>query len=198
MIASQLSRHLARQGYECLPTPANNWRDPRTLEPMLSHVLTAVAAGLGEVGWNTMLLTPQFGPWQKLVSVITNAPLIPDAVYSGNPICHRCKSCVKACHIGAIAEDRTRSVTIAGRTFEWGALRRLKCIWECSGLTAEGTFSGGVGTDSFSVPLPEKTPTPEQIVLLQESQPPWAMGCGSRCLAVCEPNMELAKARRAK
>lgn len=49
-IANQVSRFLARQSYECLPTPANVWRDPRTLRPMISHVLTAVAAGLGEVG----------------------------------------------------------------------------------------------------------------------------------------------------
>jgi len=197
-IANQVSRFLARQGYECLPTPANLWRDPRTLKPMISHVMTAVAAGLGEVGWNNLLLTPQFGPRQKLVTVITNAPLVPDSVYSGDPICDHCMACVEACQIGALAEDRTRSVTIGGQSFEWGSLRRLKCIWECQGITSHGTFSGGVGFYSRDVPFPEKTPTPEQIIELQESQPPWATGCGARCLAVCNPNPEMAKKRRAK
>ena len=197
-IANKLSRFLSRQGYECLPTPANVWKDPRTIRPMISHVMTAVAAGLGEVGWNNMLLTPQFGPRQKLVSIITNAPLEPGSAYNGEPICHRCKSCVEACNIGAIARDRTRGITIDGKHFEWGALRRLKCVWECSGLTSEGTFSGGIGPHSFSVPFPEKTPSGEEIVLLLESQPPWATGCGSRCFAVCNPNPELAKKRRAE
>ena len=197
-IANQLSRFLVRQGYECLPTPANVWRDPRTLEPMISHVLTAVAAGLGEVGWSNLLLTPQFGPRQKVVSVITNAPLEPDPPYNGDPICDRCMACVEACHIGAIAEDRTRGVELKGQFLEWGALRRLKCVWECTGFTSEGTFSGGVGFHSRSVPFPETTPTPEQIIELQESLPPWALGCGSRCLAVCNPNPEKAKKRQAR
>ena len=157
-IANQLSRLLARQGYECLPTPANVWRDPRTLRPMISHVMTAVASGLGEVGWNNLLLTPQFGPRQKLVTIITNAPLEPDSVYSGQPICDHCMACVKACNIGAIAEDRTRGGTIDGQSFEWGALRRLKCIWECQGITTEGTFSGGVGFHSRDVPFRRKRP----------------------------------------
>ena len=164
---------------------------------MISHVLTAVAAGLGEVSWNNLLLTPQYGPRQKLVSIITNAPLEPDSVYSGDPICDRCMLCVEACTIGAIAADRSRSITIDGTLFEWGALRRLKCVWECSGFTTEGTFSGGVGPYSRNLPFPNKTPTPEQILEISESLPPWAEGCGSRCLAVCDPNPEMTKKRRA-
>ena len=181
--------------YRHKPIPANVWRDPRTLRPMISHVLTAVAAGLGEVGWSNLLLTPQFGPRQKLVTIITNATLEPDSVYSGDPICDRCMACVEACNIGAIAADRSRAVTTNGRSFEWWALRRLRCIWECQGFTSEGTFSGGVGPYSRSLPFPEKTPTPEQIIELQNSQPPWAVGCGSRCLAVCNPEPEMAKVR---
>jgi len=195
-IANQVSRFLARQGYECLPTPANEWRDPRTVKPMISHVLSAVAAGLGEPGWNNLLLTPEFGARQKLVSVITDAPLQPDGVYSGDPICDRCMACVTNCNIGAIAEERARTIVIQGRRFEWGALRRLKCLWECGGLTSEGTFSGGVGPHSTSLAFPDKRPTPEQIIEILESRRPWTVGCGSRCLAVCEPNRELAKARR--
>jgi epoxyqueuosine reductase len=195
-LANQVSRFLARRGYECLPTPANDWRDPRTLTPLISHVLTAVAAGLGEVGWHNMLLTPQFGPRQKLVTIITNAPLEPGHVYEGDPICDRCMRCVEECNIGAISPERTRSVTIDGRKFEWGALRRLKCIWECEGLTSQGTFSGGVGPYSRDVPFPEKTPSPEEIVELQTLKPRWAVGCSGRCYAVCNPNPELAKLRR--
>lgn len=198
IIANQVSRLLVRQGYDCLPTPANNWRDPRSIEPMVSHILTAVAAGMGEVGWNNLLLTPQFGPRQKLVSVITNAPLAPDGVYNGEPICKRCMACVKSCHIGAISPDKTRGVIIDGRSFEWGALRRLKCVWQCGGLTTEGTFSGGIGFHSRNEPFPEKTPTAEQILELQEEKPPWAVGCGSRCLAVCDPQTKKVNKRQAK
>ena len=196
-LANQVSRFLARQGYEALPTPANDWRDPRTLKPMVSHVLTAVAAGLGEVGWHNMLLTPQFGVRQKLVTIITNAPLEPGHVYDGDPICDRCMRCVNECNIGAISPERTRNVTIDGKQFEWGSLKRLKCVWECEGFTSKGTFSGGVGPYSRDVPFPDKTPTPEEIVELQDAKPRWAVGCSGRCYAVCNPDPELAKMRRA-
>lgn len=195
-IANQVARFLARQGYESLPTPANDWRDPRTLKPMISHVLTAVAAGLGEVGWHNMLLTPQFGPRQKLVTIVTNAPLEPGHVYDGPPICDRCMRCVESCEIQAIAPDRTRGVEIDGRRFEWGALRRLKCVWECEGFTSKGTFSGGVGPYGRDMPFPNNAPTPEEIVELQDLKPRWAIGCAARCLAVCNPNPELAAQRR--
>ena len=196
MLANQVSRFLVRQGYDCLPTPANDWRDPRTLKPVISYVLTAVAAGLGEVGWHNMLLTPQFGVRQKLVTIVTNAPLEPGHVYDGDPICDRCMRCVQECNIGAIADERTRSVTIDGKTFEWGALRRLKCVWECEGFTSQGTFSGGVGPYGRDMPFPTRTPTPEEICELQDMKPRWAVGCSGRCYAVCNPNPELAKLRR--
>lgn len=184
-IANQLSRFLVRKGYDCLPTPANDWRDPRTLQPIVSHVLSAVAAGLGEVGWNNMLLTPEFGVRQKLVTIITNAPLAPGHVYDGDTLCTRCMRCVRECEMGAISPERSRSVTIEGRRFEWGALKRLKCVWECEGFTSKGTFSGGVGPYTRDVPFPEKTPTPEEIVELQDQKPRWAVGCAARCYAVC-------------
>lgn len=197
-LANQVSRFLVRMGYDCLPTPANDWRDPRTLTPMVSHVLTAVAAGLGEVGWNNMLLTPRFGVRQKLVTIITNAPLEPGHVYKGDPICDRCMRCVTECEIGAISDDRSRSVTIEGTRFEWGALRRLKCVWECEGFTSKGTFSGGVGPYTRDVPFPEIAPAPEEIVELQEAKPRWAVGCAGRCYAVCNPNHDLAVLRRSR
>jgi len=195
-LANQISRFLVRKGYDSLPVPANDWRDPRTLQPIVSHVLSAVAAGLGEVGWNNMLLTPQFGVRQKLVTVITNAPLEPGRVYHGDPVCDRCMRCVQECEIGAISPERTRSVVIEGKRFEWGALKRLKCVWECEGFTSKGTFSGGIGPYTRDVPYPDRTPTPEEIVELQDMKPRWAVGCAGRCYAVCNPNMTLAKIRR--
>ena len=196
ILANQISRFLVRMGYDCLPTPANDWRDPRTLTPMISHVLTAVAAGLGEVGWHNMLLTPQFGVRQKLVTIITNAPLEPGHVYRGDPICDRCMRCVTECEIGAISPDRARSVIIEGTRFEWGALRRLRCVWECEGFTSVGTFSGGIGPYTRDVPFPETTPSPEEIVELQQAKPRWAVGCAGRCYAVCNPDYDLARLRR--
>ncbi len=74
-LANQVSRFLVQNGYGCLPVPANDWRDSRTLQPIVAHVLSAVTPGRGEVGRNNLLLTPQFEVRRKLVTVRTNAPL---------------------------------------------------------------------------------------------------------------------------
>lgn len=56
-------------------------------------------ACLGEFGFQGLLVSPRFGARQRLTSIITNAPLAPDPLYSGDPICNRCMKCIKACPV---------------------------------------------------------------------------------------------------
>jgi epoxyqueuosine reductase len=46
--------------------------------PIFCHIHAAVAAGLGKRGKIGIVLTPQFGPYQRWISVITTADLVPD------------------------------------------------------------------------------------------------------------------------
>lgn len=63
-----------------------------------SHRHTATRAGLGEFGYNNIVLTKEFGPRQRFNSIITTAPLIGDPLIT-EPICLRdkCNLCLKAC-----------------------------------------------------------------------------------------------------
>jgi len=61
----------------------------------------AVSAGLGRVGKNRLLITPQYGPSIHLSMIITDAPLEPDAPCDGNP-CAGCNLCLEACPTGAL------------------------------------------------------------------------------------------------
>jgi epoxyqueuosine reductase QueG len=63
-----------------------------------SHRHAATRAGLGEFGYNNIVLTKQFGPRQRFNSIITDAELVPDPLVT-QPICLRdkCKLCLKAC-----------------------------------------------------------------------------------------------------
>ena len=54
--------------------------------------LAAVACGLGEIGWSKMLLTPEFGPLQRVAFIFTDAELEYDEMYSGPPLCRRCEA----------------------------------------------------------------------------------------------------------
>ncbi len=89
--------------------------------------LAAFAAGLGEIGWSKMLITPEFGPAVRVGLVLTEMELDPDPLYSGPRLCNRCMACAKACPGGAISATRGVTVTVAGRALEWGAIDLDAC-----------------------------------------------------------------------
>ena len=64
--------------------------------------LAAVACGLGEIGWSKMLLTPEFGPLQRVAFLFTDAELEYDEMYNGKPLCRKCGACVRQCPGGCI------------------------------------------------------------------------------------------------
>ncbi len=92
--------------------------------------LAAVACGLGEIGWSKMLLTPEFGPLQRVAFIFTDAELEPDEMYSGKPLCRKCGACVRECPghcIPAINSGKTVTVDLAGKTCEWGDIDMWRC-----------------------------------------------------------------------
>jgi epoxyqueuosine reductase QueG len=87
--------------------PGGKWRElfsPFGHSPgPFSHRHAATRAGLGEFGYNNIVLTQQFGPRQRFNSIITEAELVPDPLIE-EPICLRdeCGLCMKACYMGVI------------------------------------------------------------------------------------------------
>lgn len=114
-------------GYETVQSPGSHTILPHEAPParesvkegkMPSNVvlhmrLSAAAAGLGELGWSKVFLTPQFGPRQRFEIFITDAVLEPDPLYKGH-ICTRCMKCVDACPGHALSKTKKVSVQIEG------------------------------------------------------------------------------------
>jgi epoxyqueuosine reductase len=128
--ALRVSRFLETKGFRALPFPPTGLLYRYGTRADFSHRHAAVAAGLGEFGYSGLLLTPQFGPGQRIVSIVTDAPLEPTPMYEGPALCRpdSCRrACVKACPTRAMTGEV--SLAIGGRTFTYARLQPVRCKW---------------------------------------------------------------------
>jgi ferredoxin len=146
MTVNNLSRHIEDMGYEAMPMGhMSDWRaidnegnlrqgfskpvsPEKPLPDIMVHLrLAAFAAGLGEIGWSKMLITPEFGPAVRVGIVLTELELEPDPIYAGPKLCNKCMACVNACPGKAISKTKTVRVTVAGHQLEWGEIDCDRC-----------------------------------------------------------------------
>ncbi len=179
-ISFLLARFLEDRGHTALPITASNiWRyhaykDLKVdFAPDLVHRYAAVAAGLGEIGWSGLFLTPEFGPRQRIVSVITDAELKPTPMYNGPALCDRCMECVKHCPTDAFRKEvkKINEIEIGGKTFKFPDTNKWRCSWaENFGL-------------NLALKIPEKID--EAVILEHMEKYGFFMGEEGCCLKFC-------------
>jgi len=138
------------------------------------HRNAAVASGLGEIGFNSQLITPDYGPRVRLGAIITSAELEPDEMYNGLKICdpdecsNRSKNgeprCKEICPVKAIGFEKDVEIEIGGKKFRSGSLDQFKCMWA----------NWGLHKDSLAIkpiPMPEKVTFYELFEALKERDP---------------------------
>lgn len=94
-IALRVSVMLNDSGFQTLLIPASQTLDSENGIGLFSHKLAARLAGLGWIGPSCLLITPEFGPRVRWVTVLTDATL-----ETGSPVqnrCGDCTQCVDAC-----------------------------------------------------------------------------------------------------
>lgn len=179
-ISFLLARFIEAKGYKALPIAASNiWRyrgykDLKvSFAPDLAHRYAAVAAGLGEIGWNGLCLTPQFGPRQRFVSIITDAELDPSPMYDGTPLCDRCMECVKNCPTDAFRKEvrKINEIEIGGKIYKFPDTNKWRCAW----------------AENFGISLAYKIPekVDEQVILEYLARYGRHMGEMGSCLRFC-------------
>ncbi len=101
--ALELARRIEAMGARAVPIAASQTIDWTNQRGHLSHKEVSRRAGLGWIGRNNLLVTPQRGARVRLVTILTDLPLT-----TGVPLerdCGDCRECLEACPAGAIAEN---------------------------------------------------------------------------------------------
>jgi epoxyqueuosine reductase QueG len=136
-LAFKLGKYLENNGWKAMPIPVTLWWNYRVSDSAargyasdLTHYYAAVAAGLGEIGWSNICITPQYGPRLRFISVITDAPLTADPMYDGEPLCDMCMQCARNCPIGAFDKevDGMLTVDFGEKSFSFPN----KNLWRCA------------------------------------------------------------------
>ncbi len=109
-ISLETTRILAREGANAVSVspylPVDMAGESRGMKGDVNHKTAAAIAGMGSIGLSRLLLTPEFGPFVRLGTVVTDASLSADQPLDENP-CEECDACRTACPVDAIKEDGT-------------------------------------------------------------------------------------------
>ncbi|RPH52990.1 MAG: epoxyqueuosine reductase [Desulfobacteraceae bacterium] len=122
-IVSRLASVLQRLGHKAFPVPASKRVDDDKICAIFSHKLSAHLAGLGWIGKNCLLITPDMGPRVRWATVLTDAPL----KAKGRPIeerCGDCRECVNICPVSAFTGQAFRSGEPRSARFDAGKCDR--------------------------------------------------------------------------
>jgi epoxyqueuosine reductase len=173
--AMLVARHLELEGHRSIcfqPAWSSSYyrsyhrRDEGALEQDFPHQLAAVAAGLGEIGWNGLCLTPEFGARQRFASVLTDAPLRRDAPYAGPRLCDPdvCgRICSRVCPTTALSTTNSHSTLVGEREYQVADLDGVRCLFGLEGLVA------GTGSRAALL-LPDHTVTWSVLVSAREDR----------------------------
>ena len=152
-IVNRMAKLLEYRGYKTLcfmPTWVSSFY--KYFEEMLttnkvraefSHRHAAAAAGIADLGWNGLGLSPEFGSMQRFNSILTSAELEPTPLYDGPALCRpkECgMKCVRTCSAQAFSESESQSLTIENKTITYSTHDNIRCAY---GIHAMVKGSGG-------------------------------------------------------
>lgn len=136
--AFRVAKLLEKSGYKAITMASSNiWRYrafegiPSLFAPDLSHIHAATAAGLAEIGWSGLAITPEFGPRVRFTSIVTDAELTPTPMYDGPKLCDLCMDCVKCCPTASLRKEllKPHEVKIGGKVFKYANKNMWRCAW---------------------------------------------------------------------
>jgi ferredoxin len=89
VLALEVMSYLEKKGYSA------------DMGDLVSYKRLAQLAGLGNYGKNALIINPKYGPWTRIMPVLTNAELTADKPFDQD-LCGDCENCIRACPTGAL------------------------------------------------------------------------------------------------
>ncbi|MGI6544002.1 MAG: hypothetical protein ACOX44_13275 [Limnochordia bacterium] len=152
MCTFKAAEFLEDHGWEAVPLPNLPPETPpmgipvREGQPapnvMIDFEDAAVRAGVGEIGLCGVLLTPQYGPRQRIQLILTDAPLVPDALLT-KAICDRCAEREPVCPMGAIQVDAARTQSVCGMNMTVATIDYSRCRRCANGAAPNPHYATG-------------------------------------------------------
>ncbi len=125
-LALKVTNFIQGRGWDALPIAASQIIDWEKQRAHLSHKHVAQKAGLGWIGRNNLLVSPQFGARQRLVTVLTSMPLkIHEPLAWG---CGACQVCISSCPSQSIKERPEDFDHV-------GCYRQIKALVKAAGIS---------------------------------------------------------------
>lgn len=166
--------------------PAGRPKNEETQMQLMSNRYAAVCAGLGEMGFSGLVLTPEDGPRVRWVSIITDLELEEDPLYSGEYLCQypACTACVDNCPAQALSTEKLIDVCIDDYKTQYAYRAKPRC--HCA---TEGLIKGTPGR--LQAVMPTQMETMEDWYSLSKKDSPWQRmesyhgNFCQRCLVLC-------------
>lgn len=137
-IADELAKFLTEKGYKAISQSdagllADGVFNYETKESVLPHKTVALLGGLGWIGKNNLLITPEYGAAQCLGTVLTDAPLETILHESLYPKCGSCITCVNICEREVLKGKIWSSSVLRYEIVNvHGCSTCLKCLVHCT------------------------------------------------------------------
>jgi len=132
----ETAEFLENNGWESVPLPPLPVQTPamgvpvKENQPPPNVILdfddAAVRAGLGEIGYCGVFLSPEFGPRQRYQLILTDAELEPEPVLTKS-ICDKDMACVETCPLSAINPEKETEIGICGKKMLVADIDFAKC-----------------------------------------------------------------------
>jgi len=126
----------------------------------------AVAAGIGEMGWNHRVITPDAGPRVYLCAIVTSLEFEEyDKPYSGEKLCDpaKCHICSEVCPTCALSGDTAEDWAAGETKTKVGKLNVNGCSVACFG------FKRGMNP-STPAPMDNNDPSDEELAAALQKQ----------------------------